>query len=168
MEHFTNLEIFGLIVFSATLLATLVGVISNSMKLKVYFKEFSASRRKEFARKQQPYCEVISSTPKYLSEIADTLKVLKEEISITRKISLKTLGDRIKQKSEHYQAKGFMPQTDKDEIIADFLTYDLGGGNGTVEYKVGICVNLPIFENGKPCELDLEAIKMREREKHLS
>jgi len=144
----------------------LVLLITNIAKLKDYGRAYNQWRHKRFAVKQHPYCSDVCQAPKYMIEISSTLKNLQEEMSITRKISLKTLGDRIKQKSEFFQAKGYMPQADKDEIICDFLTYDLGGGNGTVEYKVGICVNLPIVEGGKPCELDLSAIKMREREKH--
>lgn len=148
------------------LVGGIVLLIANITTLKNHCKEFNNQHHQRLARKQFPYHTAMCQAPAYMIEIANTLKALQDEISITRKISLKTLGDRIKQKSEHFQAKGFMPQADKDEIIADFLTYDLGGGNGTVEYKTNICVNLPIVEGGVVCEIDLWAIIMKEREKH--
>lgn len=119
----------------------------------------------ELSAELNPYCQKLCTAPqlidefkKMTGEIISQNKILIDELKKTKMVSLKSLGDRLKQKVRFFCDQNWMPQDEKDEMLSEFLTYDDGGGNGTVMYRVNTALNLPVYEGGPVCDIDLQAI----------
>lgn len=162
----TNIEVITLWVMISGGLGALVIFIANITKLRDYIVAFKKWKREQFAKKQQPYCQLVCSAPAYMADISKTLKEIKIENAITREISLETLGNIMIQKSIEACEKGYMEQNEKDNLIHSFIPYDIGRGNGRVLYHVGLAMDLPTTQNGTPCDVDMSAIIERERERY--
>jgi hypothetical protein len=160
-------EIWLLVCGASAALGGLVLLLSNIEKLCGYGSRYSKWRRRQFAKRQQPFCQEVCVAPKYMVEIQATLTKLVKDIEDTKAVSLRTLGDNLNRKCQMYQKQGWMPQDEKNQMMAEFITYWLADGNGNVLYQVGITMNLPVEEGGKPFDIDMSIIIEREVEKHL-
>jgi len=159
-------EIWLLVVGTSAVIGMLVGLITNMEKLTGYGSRYSKWRRRQFAKRQQPFCQEVCVAPKYMLEIQSTMAQLVAEIASVKRVSLRTLGDNLNRKCRDFQRQGWMPQEDKNQMIAEFITYWEADGNGNVFYQVGITMNLPTEPGGITYDIDMSVIIEREIQKH--
>lgn len=161
----THVEIAGIAVTGATIIATIAGVIKNWDVIKEWWKKQKEKRSLKFALKQYPYCATVCTAPPNMAKILKRLDEMFEFIQITREISLETHGLIIIDKCKAAIEKGVMPQIDKDELIHSFIPYVRGNGNGKVFSYVQIAMDLPTVTGGHASEVDLNEIIVREMAK---
>lgn len=145
------------------LLGGLAKAILNWKIVKDFMTEIEARRRKKFAEKQVAHCQNICSAPAYMSAISTTLKQIQEQLDINQHLLMKIQGKNIKRTSDEFCKKGWMPQDDKDELLDDYMPYWMANGNGKVEYKFILAMNLPLEKGGMPFNIDLITLLSEER-----
>jgi hypothetical protein len=162
----TPVELAGLAVTAAAVIATIAGAIKNWETIKDWFLKIRVKRMIKFAQKQQPYCAVVCTAPASMSKILTRLDEMFSFIQITREISLETHGMALIDKCKVAIDKGFMPQEDKDAIIHSFIPYVIGDGNGKVFNYVQMAMNTPTHYGGPACDVDLNEIVKREVDRY--
>ena len=149
-------------------LAGLVAFLSNLKKLKEYCVECIVKRRRILAMKLQPFLQDNCTAIACMSEIKETLKIIEYELMSTKEVSVKTLGSDLIRNSDFFLEKGYMPQTDKDSLLADYITYYYAGGNGIVFSRVEQALGLPTEYGKERVLVDIEAILAHEKEQYLN
>jgi len=162
----TPVELAGLAVTAAAVIATIAGVIKNWEVIKDWFLKIRVKRMVKFAQRQQPYCAVVCQAPTALSEILGRLDQMFSFIQITREISLETHGMALIDKCKAACEKEYMPQAEKDDIIHSFIPYVIGDGNGKVFNYVQMAMNMPTHYGGSACDVDLNEIVQREVDRY--
>lgn len=162
----TPVEIAGLAVTGAAVIATLAGLIKNWEVIKDWFKQTRKNRRMRFSLKQQPFCAEICKAPAAMAGILVRLDEILSFIHVTREITLESHGMALIEKCKTAMKHEYMSQTDKDDLIHSFIPYVIGGGNGKVFNHVQMAMNLPTHYGGNTLDVDLAEIVNREVERY--
>ena len=167
MSVFENTSLIIIISTVGALLAGLVLFLARIEKLWEYYKRYDIMKRKRFAEKQQPHCQVVCPAPTAMVEVAEKLENISNQLADNTKMTLDISSDRLIQKSEHFIGLGYMPEFEKAIILKMFINYYLAGGNGHAMYMIDKALKLPDTKNGTACDVDLSYIletEIRKRE----
>ena len=161
-------EIVIWVSIGTAMLAGLVAFLSNIKKLNEYYVEYTIKKRRSLAMKLQPFLQDNCTAIACMTEIKESLKVIEHELMSTKEVSVKTLGSDLIRNSDFFLERGCMPQTDKDSLLADYITYYYAGGNGIVFSRVEQALGLPTEYGKERVTVDIEAILAHEKEKYLN
>lgn len=138
-------------------------------KFSKTYKDWKEARRKDkmekLAKELYLYHSANCEAPKLILEFKKTVEIIQKQNEIliqmsknNTKLTLKSLGDRIRQKCKYWSDLGYMPQEEKDEMFKEFIEYWINGGNGLTQIKVGLALNLPTENDGESVNIDLTEI----------
>lgn len=162
----TQVELAGIAVTAAAAIATIAGVIKNWETIKIWWKKTQENRRLRFARKQYPICSTFCTAPSNMSKILTRLDEMFTFIQVTRDVAIETHGMALIDKCKEACEKGYMLQSEKDDVIHSLIPYVIGCGNGKVFNYVQMSMNLPTHPDGHNCDVDLDEIITREIDKY--
>jgi hypothetical protein len=150
---------------AGSVLTGLVVTITKAKTLLGYYKEFDTMRRKRFALRQQPHCQVVCPAPLAMVEVSEKLEKISNQLLHNTKMTLDISSDRLIQKATHFISTGYMPEFEKTIMLKMFINYYFAGGNGHAMYMVDKAIKLPDRQGGANCDVDLSYILETESNK---
>ena len=168
MDIFENTTLVIAISTVGALITGLVLFLTKMEKLWEYCKRYDAMKRKRFALRQQPHCQIVCPAPLAMVEVSEKLEKISTQLAHNTQMTVDLSSDRLIQKAEYFLKLGYMPQIEKTVMFKMFLNYHFAGGNGPAMYIIDKTLKLPDIEGGAACDVDLSGIIETERNKRLN
>ena len=159
-------EVWQIVIVGGASLTVLVTLIVNIEKIKSYIDRFNNWRYERMAKKLHPYIQNDCTAMKGVQLNTELLDKISKQLDINTMATMRTLGNNINTRCFYHQSQGFINSGDREQLLAEYVSYFQCKGNGNVLNSVDATLQLPYILGGPRTVVDMSALIERYLNSH--